>query len=112
MAQTTSKLWKSLWRMSNTEREYKFEINGVEYGPDQEVEHSYSNGLFEDFGIGNAYTASLKTASLRHNIPKAATIKRYVRLKNRTPGFRMDSEGHILHQPQERGRRLLDAGSL
>ena len=50
MAQTTSKLWKSLWRMSNTEREYKFEINGVEYGPDQEVEHSYSNGLFEDFG--------------------------------------------------------------
>ena len=84
MAQTTSKLWKSLWRMSNTEREYKFEINGVEYGPDQEVEHSYSNGLFEDFGIGNAYTASLKISLFADNIPKAATIKRYVRLKNRT----------------------------
>lgn len=91
MAQMTSKLWKSLWRMPNTEREYKFEINGVEYGPDQEVEHSYSNGLFEDFGIGNAYTASLKISLFADNIPKAATIKRYVRLKigHRFPnGFR------------------------
>ena len=84
MAQTTSELWKSLWRMPNTEREYKFEINGVEYGPDQEVEHSYSNGLFEDFGIGNAYTASLKISLFADNIPKAASIKRYVRLKNGT----------------------------
>ena len=84
MAQTTSELWKSLWRMPNTEREYKFEINGVEYGPDQEVEHSYSNGLFEDFGIGNAYTASLKISLFADNIPKAATIKRYIRLKNGT----------------------------
>ena len=84
MAQMTSKLWKSLWRMPNTEREYKFEINGVEYGPDQEVEHSYSNGLFEDFGIGNAYTASLKISLFADNIPKAASIKRYVRLKNGT----------------------------
>ena len=95
MAQTTSELWKSLWRMPNTEREYKFEINGVEYGPDQEVEHSYSNGLFEDFGIGNAYTASLKISLFADNIPKAATIKRYIRLKKWDTGFRMDSEGHI-----------------
>ena len=54
MAQETSNLWKSLWRTRNTTREYKFEINGVEYGPDQEVNNKYSNGVCQDFGIGNA----------------------------------------------------------
>lgn len=82
MAQQTSELWKTLWNMPNTEREYKFEINGVEYGPEQEVEHTCTNGLFEDFGIGNAYTATLSMSLFADDIPKSATIKRYIRLKN------------------------------
>lgn len=82
MAQTTSELWKILWRTKNTVKEYKFEINGVEYGPKEEVEHTYSNGIFEDFGFGNAYTASLTLSLFTDNVPRSATIKRYVRLRN------------------------------
>lgn len=82
MAQATSELWKTLWRTRNTVKEYKFEINGVEYGLKEEVEHTYSNGIFEDFGFGNAYTASLTLSLFTDNVPRAATIKRYVRLRN------------------------------
>lgn len=82
MAQTTSELWKTLWRTRNTVKEYKFEINDVEYGPEEEVEHSYSNGVFEDFGIGNAYTASLTLSLYADDVPRAATIKRSIRLRN------------------------------
>lgn len=82
MAQQTSELWKTLWRTRNTVKEYRFEINGVEYGPEEEVEHTYSNGIFEDFGFGNAYTASLTLSLFTDNVPRAATIKRYVRLRN------------------------------
>lgn len=84
MAQTTSELWKTLWRTRNTVKEYKFEINGVEYGPEEEVEHTYSNGIFEDFGFGNAYTASLTLSLFTDDVPRAATIKRYIRLRNGT----------------------------
>lgn len=82
MAQQTSELWKTLWRTRNTVKEYKFEINDVEYGPEEEVEHTYSNGIFEDFGFGNAYTASLTLSLFTDNVPRSATIKRYVRLRN------------------------------
>ena len=82
MAQQTSELWKTLWRTRNTVKEYKFEINDVEYGPNAEVNHSYSNGIFDTFGIGNAYTASLTLGLFTDNVPRAATIKRYVRLRN------------------------------
>lgn len=84
MAQQTSELWKTLWRTKNTVKEYKFEINGVEYGPEEEVEHTYSNGIFEDFGFGNAYTASLTLSLFTDDVPRAATIKRYIRLRNGT----------------------------
>lgn len=82
MAQTTSELWKTLWRTRNTVKEYKFEIDGVEYGPEEEVEHTYSNGIFEDFGFGNAYTASLTLSLFTDNVPRAASIRRYIRLRN------------------------------
>ena len=82
MAQTTSELWKTLWRMPNTEREYQFDINGKIYGPEHEVEHTYSSGLYEDFGIGNAATASLTLGVFAPDIPRGATIKRYMRLRN------------------------------
>lgn len=82
MAQTTSELWKTLFSMRNTVREYKFEINGVTYGPDSEVEHSVDSGLYENFGVGNAFNATLKLSLFTEDVEKGATIKRYVRLKN------------------------------
>lgn len=82
MAQTTSALWKVLWRTPGTTREYKFDIAGTVYGPDVEVTHSVDNGLYEKFGIGNAATAKLTLSLFADTIPRAATIKRYIRLRN------------------------------
>lgn len=82
MGQTTSALWLELLHTAGTEREYKFVINGVEYGKDAEVSHSVESQLFEDFGIGNACCATLKMSLYADNIPRAATIKRYLRLTN------------------------------
>ena len=82
MAQATSELWKTLWRTPGTEREYGFDINGVWYGPEQEVSHSVNSGLYEKFGFGNATTASLTLSLFADNIPRGATIKRFIRLRN------------------------------
>ncbi len=82
MAQQTSDLWKTLWRMEGTALEYKFDIAGAVYGPDAEVTHSVDSGLYEEFGIGNASTAKLTISLFADSIPKAATIKRYIRLRN------------------------------
>lgn len=82
MAQTTSEIWNTLWAMDNTEREYGFDINGVWYGPEAEVSHSVSSGLYEEFGIGNAVIAQLTMDLYADDIPKSATIKRYIRLRN------------------------------
>lgn len=82
MAQQTSDLWKQLWRTHGTAREYQFDIAGKLYGPDVEVTHSVDNGLYEQFGIGNASTAKLTLSLFADSIPRAATIKRYIRLRN------------------------------
>lgn len=82
MAQTTSELWKTLWEMKNTEREFGFDIAGVWYGPESEVEHNVDSGLYEEFGIGNATIAKLTISLFADDIPRSATIKRYIRLKN------------------------------
>lgn len=82
MGQTTSALWHDLLHKTGTEREFKFVINDVEYGKDAEVSHSVESQLFEEFGIGNACCATLKLAVIADNIPRAATIKRYLRLVN------------------------------
>lgn len=82
MAQTTTALWKSLLKKSGTERQYGFDIAGTWYGPENEVEHSVDSGLFEQFGIGNACIAQLSLSLYAENIPKAAKIKRYIRLVN------------------------------
>jgi hypothetical protein len=68
--------------MRNTTREYQFDINGVIYGPDKEVEHSVDSGLYEEFGIGNATIAQLSISLYADDIPRGATIKRYIRLRN------------------------------
>lgn len=82
MAQPTSALWQELRRAKGTTREYAFDINGVWYGPDVEVTHSVDGGLYEEFGIGNANAAHLTLSLFAENIPRAATIKRYIRLVN------------------------------
>lgn len=82
MAQPTSALWQTLFREKGTVREYAFDINGTWYGPDVEVAHSVDSGLYEEFGIGNATTAHLTLSLFADNIPRAATIKRYIRLVN------------------------------
>lgn len=82
MAQTTSALWQELRRTKGTTREYAFDIDGVWYGPEVEVTHSVDSGLYEEFGIGNATTAKLTLSLFADNIPRAATIKGYIRLVN------------------------------
>ncbi len=82
MAQGTNEQWKTLWAMDNTEREYGFDINGTWYGTESEVSHSVSSGLYEEFGIGNASIAQLAMSLYAQDIPKSATVKRYIRLKN------------------------------
>lgn len=82
MGQTTSALWRELLHKPGTEREYKFDVAGTEYGKDAEVSHSVESQLFEEFGIGNACCATLKLALYADNVPRAATIKRYLRLVN------------------------------
>lgn len=82
MAQNTSTLWKALWRTPGTTREYQFDIAGKIYGPDAETSHSVDSGLYEQFGFGNACTAKLTLSLFADNIPRAATIKRYIRLRH------------------------------
>lgn len=82
MAQGTSALWKTLWRTKNTKKEYRFDIGGTVYGPEHEVEHTVETGLYEEFGIGNATTAKLTLKLYADTIPRAAAIKRYIRLRN------------------------------
>lgn len=82
MAQNVSELWNVLWGAKNTEREYAFDIDGVWYGPEDEVEHKAEGSLYSDFGIGNATTSSLSLSLFADNIPRAAKIKRYIRLIN------------------------------
>lgn len=82
MAQQTSALWRTLWRTPGTTKEYQFDIAGKIYGPDVEVTHSVDSGLYEQFGIGNATAAKLTLSLFADTIPKAAVIKRYIRLRN------------------------------
>lgn len=82
MAQNTSAVWKRLMETPHTEREYAFEIDGTWYGPEAEVEHTVQQQLYAEFGIGNAATASLTLSLFAQDIPRAATVRRFVRLKN------------------------------
>ncbi len=82
MALSTSELWKRLLEKKNTRREYKFDINGTEYGPEAVVNHTVTQELYTELSIGNAASASLTLELAADSIPRAATVKRYVRLVN------------------------------
>lgn len=80
--QTVSELWTTLWQTKGTEVEYRFWVNDVEYGTDAEVSHNVEQKLFETFGIGNAFGATLKLELYAPDIPKGATVRRECRLVN------------------------------
>lgn len=82
MALPTSDLWKQIQSMRHTVTEFKFEINGKEYDEHDEISHSVDSGLFEEFAIGQATCAELELEIIADEIPRGATIKRYVRLVN------------------------------
>lgn len=82
MALKTSDTWKELLKKPGTHKEYEFDINGTMYGPDTIVAHSVDNGLYEEFGIGNAACAKLTLSLFADDIPRAATVKRFIRLVN------------------------------
>lgn len=111
MAQSTSALWKTLWRTRGTTREYQFDINGIVYGSEAEVEHSTDGGLYEKFGIGNAVTAKLTLSLFAEAIPRAAKIKRYVRLVNGTQTSEWLPKGVFFtnRRSEEDGRWTLEA---
>lgn len=82
MAQSTSALWKTLWQTRGTRQEFGFDVEGVWYGPEAEIDHSVDSGLYEEYSIGNATTAKMTLKIYTDLVPRAATIKRYVRLRN------------------------------
>lgn len=82
MAQTTSNLWKELLATAGTVREYQFDIDGTICGEDAEIEHSVEQTLFDELSIGNAISATLTLKLVADDIPRSATIKRSVRLRN------------------------------
>lgn len=73
--------------MRGTVRQYRFDIAGTIYGPESEISHSVSNGLYEEFGIGNASSADLRVSLCANSIPRGAVIKRYIRLVNEDAGL-------------------------
>lgn len=87
MGQRTSELWDKIFRMRGTIRQYQFDIAGTIYGPESEVSHSVSNGLYEEFGIGNASSANLTISFYADDVPRSAVIRRYIRLKNEDAGL-------------------------
>ena len=82
MSLSTSELWTKLQETKNTRREYKFDINGTEYGPGEVVNHSVTQELYQELSIGNAASATLTLEVVADNIPRGSTIKRFVRLVN------------------------------
>ena len=82
--QSVNELWRTLRALPDTEIEWRFDINGVTYGPENEVSHDANHALFSEFGFGNATCGGLNLQLYADNIPKGAEIKRFCRLVNGT----------------------------
>ena len=80
--QSVNELWRTLRALPDTEIEWRFDINGVTYGPENEVSHDANHALFSEFGFGNATCGGLNLQLYADNIPKGAEIKRFCRLVN------------------------------
>lgn len=80
--QSVNELWRTLRALPDTEIEWRFDINSVTYGPENEVSHDANHALFSEFGFGNATCGGLNLQLYADNIPKGAEIKRFCRLVN------------------------------
>lgn len=111
MAQQTSALWKTLFRDRNTRKEYAFAINNVWYGAEAEISHSVDYSLFEQFGIGNAMSATLTLDIYAGEIHRGAVIKRYIRLVNGSQASEWLPKGvfFVNRRSVEDGRWTLEA---
>lgn len=111
MAQQTSDLWKALWRERGTSREYQFDVAGTIYGPEAEASHKVDHGLYDKFGIGNAATAQLTLSLFAESIPRAACIKRYIRLRNGEQASEWLPKGvfYVNHRSEEDGLWTVEA---
>lgn len=109
--QTTSALWNELFNLDGTSHEYKFEIDGVTYGQDALVSQSVEAQLYEEFGIGNATTAKLTLTLIADNIPRGATVKRFIRLVNgdRTSEWLQKGIYFINRRGEEDGQWTIEA---
>lgn len=80
--QSVSKLWRTLRALPGTEVEWRFDIESVTYGKENEVSHSANHSLFTEFGFGNTGCGGLNLQLYADSIPKGAEIKRFCRLIN------------------------------
>lgn len=80
--QSVSELWRTLRALPGTEVEWRFDIEGVTYGKENEVSHSANHSLFTEFGFGNTGCGGLNLQLYADSIPKGAEIKRFCRLIN------------------------------
>lgn len=83
MSQTTSQTWRKLLATPGTTAQYKFKIGDTWYDKTEEVSSKAESMLYSDFGIGNVSTAHLELQVFSASeIPRAATIERWVQLVN------------------------------
>lgn len=75
-----SATYTNIWKEENVHREYGFDVNGVWYGKDTEIDHSVQSEIYSEFSIGNATCARMTLRVFSDIIPRSATIKRYVRI--------------------------------
>lgn len=75
-------VWNALRKQTGTTQEYKWVIDGAEYGSEAEIWHEVKSQLFEKFGIGNANCKTLSLSVVAESIPRGAIITRFTRLVN------------------------------
>lgn len=80
--QTVDSVWASLFGVSGTLLEYKYNIEGTEYTEEDIESHTVTSGLFDEFGVGNAQIGKLDLQVWADDIPKGAKITIYARLVN------------------------------
>lgn len=101
-------VWDDLRRKSGTVQEFKWVINGVEYGSDAEISHEVKSQLFEGFGIGNANCKTLTLSIVAETIPRGAEIERYVRLVNGDTASEWVEKGRFIANRRAQDEEIWD----
>lgn len=82
MDRNTDELWQTLLEKRHTRRETRFDIGEKSYGAQAVIRCSVERQLYETFSFGNAASARLSLELEADSIPRAAEIRRFVRLVN------------------------------